>query len=118
MGFHDRAEPLNTFDFAIESDVSDANNASIPPRYRAGTVPGFLSFPSSLRLWMWRRCPLFVPFEKLGDCPRVSCRAAPNYLMAVPLKLSFGILFSTGFLSLTGGLEPHKPIPITGVPNR
>ena len=43
MGFHDRAEPLNTFDFAIESAVSDGNNASIPPAYGAGTVPGYLS---------------------------------------------------------------------------
>jgi hypothetical protein len=31
------------FDFAIEPSVSDGKKASIPPRYRAGTVPGFLS---------------------------------------------------------------------------
>lgn len=43
MGFHDRAEPLNTFDFAIESAVNDGKKASIPPRYRAGTVPDFSS---------------------------------------------------------------------------
>ena len=41
-GFHDGAEPFKTFDFAIESAVGDGKKASIPPRYREGTFPGFL----------------------------------------------------------------------------
>ncbi|RLS73440.1 MAG: hypothetical protein DWH99_03410 [Planctomycetota bacterium] len=42
-GFTDGSEPFKTFDFAIESAASDGNNASIPPAYGAGTVPGYLS---------------------------------------------------------------------------
>ncbi len=42
-GFYDGAEPLKTFDFGIESAVSEGNKASIPPSHGAGTVPGFLS---------------------------------------------------------------------------
>jgi hypothetical protein len=39
MGFHDRAEPLNTFDFAIESAVSDGKKQAFRRAIARGLSP-------------------------------------------------------------------------------
>jgi hypothetical protein len=39
MGFHDRAEPLNTFDFAIESAVSDGKKQAFRHAIARGLSP-------------------------------------------------------------------------------
>ena len=39
MGFHDRAEPLNTFDFAIESAVSDGKKQAFRHPIARGLSP-------------------------------------------------------------------------------